>query len=559
MSTNSIPQPAATTFAVVDLVSATVEGRIRIPEFQRPLRWQWQDVQRLFDSIVKGYPIGNLLLWKRPAPEADIQLGSLRIKARHFDEGWWVVDGQQRLISLANALSEEGGGNSRFSLAYDLENGSVVGREKEESGYVIPLPILFDLQKLVRWFTKDHPEAIEKLDEASRITRVIRDYKVPAYLVDQNDEGILRDIFDRMNNYGKRLRKAEVFTALHTRGEGGGEPFSNFQQIAESIHAERGFGMIDDDTVMRAVLARRGGDVTRDIRIEFSKSTREGRDFGDESPEKAYREGGAALTRAIVFLQEEAGVPHFAFLAYRYLLVALTRFFAHFPSPRSRNQDLLTRWFWRATMTGPGPFSSSWTIAGRTLAARIKKNDEDGSVQALLESPIDNKLHLPKLTEFRTNTAPSRIVLSALWKLGPRSPLTGQVYDREQLSRAIEPDGTLAAVTPRIFSREPEKHRAWAANRMLIADEEELPGSLIDLLINRPLERSGDDNTFLASHAINTEMVFALVRGDKSDFLERRQTHIFYIVKDFLVRMAGIGFEDTLPLDSFDLDDMSEG
>lgn len=126
MTHQSISQPAARTFSVVDLVAAAIEGRIRIPEFQRPLRWQWEDVCRLFDSIVKGYPIGNLLLWKRPAPAADIKLGGLRFQARKFDEGWWVVDGQQRLTSLASALSEAGGRDERFALAYDLRGKKFV-------------------------------------------------------------------------------------------------------------------------------------------------------------------------------------------------------------------------------------------------------------------------------------------------------------------------------------------------------------------------------------------------------------------------------------------------
>ena len=145
---------------------------------------------------------------------------------------------------------------------------------REEDGYIVPLPILFDLQRLIRWFTKDHPEASEKLDEASRVTRAIREYQVPAYLVDQNDEAVLRDIFDRLNNYGKRLSRAEVFSALHPGRTSSDEPFYDFQRIAESIHGECGFGIVDDDTVLRAVLARRGGNVTRDIRVEFSNRTR---------------------------------------------------------------------------------------------------------------------------------------------------------------------------------------------------------------------------------------------------------------------------------------------
>ncbi|HEV7367457.1 DUF262 domain-containing protein, partial [Arenibaculum sp.] len=418
MSKSAVSQPAARTYSVVDLVNSALAGQMRIPEFQRPLRWQWQDVQRLFDSIIKGYPIGSLLLWKREAPDADIRLGALHFRARRFEEGWWVVDGQQRLTSLANALTEDGAKDERFSLAYDLEKGDFVKPGRGNANSVIPLPVIFDLEKLIRWFS-DHPEARDKLNDVSRITRSIREYQIPAYLVEQDDEKTLRDIFDRMNNYGKRLSLAEVFTALHSGG--GADPW-NFQRIAESVHAERGFGVIDDDTVMKAVLARRGGNITRDIRTEFSEAARHARDFGDESPEDAYREGERALARAIAFLQEEAGVPHFAFLSYRYLLVVLTRFFAHFPDPHQRNAELLKRWFWRASMIGPGPFSSSWTIAGRTLATCIRADDETASVQALLGNPIDSKPHLPALTGFRTNAAQSRIVLSALWALGPRSP-----------------------------------------------------------------------------------------------------------------------------------------
>jgi len=36
-------------------------GHVRVPSFQRGLRWEASDVQDLFDSIYRGYPIGSLL------------------------------------------------------------------------------------------------------------------------------------------------------------------------------------------------------------------------------------------------------------------------------------------------------------------------------------------------------------------------------------------------------------------------------------------------------------------------------------------------------------------
>ncbi len=591
MANHPISQPTAKTFSVVDLVAAALDGRLRIPEFQRPLRWQWKDVSRLFDSIVKGYPIGNLLLWTRPAPAAEVRLGALRIQTQEFQDGLWVVDGQQRLTSLANALSDIGAQAERFGLAYDLNQQQFVRmRQRENDGYTVPLPVLFDLQRLIRWFTKDYPEASEKLDEAARITRAIREYQVPAYLVEQQDESVLRDIFDRMNNYGKRLSRAEVFSALHPGYGRDHEPSLPFQRIAESIQDRLGFGMLDDDTVVRAVLARRGGNVTRDIRTEFStERTREPRDFQGETPEQAYREGEQALYRAVKFLQEDASVPHFAFLPYRYLLVVLTRFFAHFPEPHPRNRILLRRWFWRAAMIGPGPFSSSWTNAMEALANRITTDEESESIQRLLDAPIDAGLRHPKLTGFRTNVAGSRIILAALWDLHPRSLFTGKPYEREGLVEAVLPDGTLKGVARTIFKREPEGHMALAANRIFVVNEE-LPEPVDRLLVAPPLHEGvakaplppgeglgrgdqrvktgafcdtlphgrGDEQAFLASHALDPALVAALARDDQIRFLEQRQEKIARIVDDFLLRMAGTEHEDTPPLDSLDLDDLDD-
>ena len=252
-------------------------------------------------------------------------------------------------------------------------------------------------------------------------------------------------------------------------------------------------------------------------------------------------------------MQEDAGVPHFAFLPYRYLLVVLTRFFAHFPEPRPRNRILLGRWFWRAVMIGPGPFDSSWTNAMRMLATRIAAGGESESIQRLLGTPIDAALRCPKLTEFRTNVAESRIILAALWDLHPRSLLTDP-YERGQLVGAVQPDGTLNEVARTIFKREPEDHMALAANRIFVIDGE-LPEPVDRLLVAPPLHGKGDEQAFLASHALDPELVAALAQGDKIGFLEQRQRKIARTVDDFFSRMAGTGHEDTPPLDSFDLDD----
>ena len=251
-------RPTAATYQLEDLVAMVRNGQIRVPHFQRDFRWGREDVRRLFDSILKGYPIGSLLLWERPAEAAKLRLGALEIDAPEQDRALWVVDGQQRIISLVNAVDESGQHDERFALCYDLKNGDFVttnAANARSNGMVIPLPVLFDLEKLLAWFV-EHPEINQHVNEANSVTSTLRQYPISANQVKQEDPKVLRDIFDRMNNYGKALKRAEIFAALNAVDEQVDSEALTFELISEHIDADRAFGRIDADTVLKAVLAR---------------------------------------------------------------------------------------------------------------------------------------------------------------------------------------------------------------------------------------------------------------------------------------------------------------
>lgn len=72
---------AAETQAVEDLVALVARGGVRVPAFQRGLKWKEKDVVALFDSIYRGYPVGSILLRKGKAEANRIQVGSLAIDA----------------------------------------------------------------------------------------------------------------------------------------------------------------------------------------------------------------------------------------------------------------------------------------------------------------------------------------------------------------------------------------------------------------------------------------------------------------------------------------------
>ena len=51
---------------IADLLSDVKNGCISLPDFQRPFVWKDNKVRELFDSLLKGYPIGYIMLWESP-------------------------------------------------------------------------------------------------------------------------------------------------------------------------------------------------------------------------------------------------------------------------------------------------------------------------------------------------------------------------------------------------------------------------------------------------------------------------------------------------------------
>ncbi len=75
------------------------QGRIGLPEMQRPFVWSTSKVRDLIDSLYNGYPIGYIVTWQNPA------VGLKNDSSSNNKE--IIIDGQQRLTALKAALSGE--------------------------------------------------------------------------------------------------------------------------------------------------------------------------------------------------------------------------------------------------------------------------------------------------------------------------------------------------------------------------------------------------------------------------------------------------------------------
>ncbi|MFU8947904.1 DUF262 domain-containing protein [Mycetocola zhadangensis] len=86
---------------VGSLVASVENGTIQLPDLQRPFVWPATKVRDLFDSMYRGYPVGELMFWDVAATgETRSISGNDHVGASHQ-----IVDGQQRLTSLYAAIT----------------------------------------------------------------------------------------------------------------------------------------------------------------------------------------------------------------------------------------------------------------------------------------------------------------------------------------------------------------------------------------------------------------------------------------------------------------------
>ncbi|WP_235931679.1 DUF262 domain-containing protein [Actinomyces respiraculi] len=521
-------------YTIVELRELVRAGGLRVPQFQRSFRWEAKDVRDLLDSILRGYPIGSLLLWQREAPPGRLMIGALCVDAPERPDALWLVDGQQRVTSLVNVVDPDGAQDPRFALGYSLRDHEIVGAHRLNDHLVIPLADLFDFSRALRWladnpFAADHAEHVQ--DIAGRLNR----FSIPATVMMQADEGTLREVFDRINSRGKRLNAAEIFNAIH----GGPDPTLTTAGISASVDALTRFGQLGEQTIVQALLVRRHTDISRDIHGEFSESRRRVSSFPAENEADAYQATERALVAAVRYLQDYCAIPHLSFLPFRFQLLVLTRFFALFPDPYERNLVLLARWFWRTSANADVLGVSGSQTDLRAMAGLVVPGEESASVQRLLAAATrPGRPQVPDLSVFRATRASSKIILAALWNRHPIDPETGEALTQETLADQLETETTPSAlVTDLVAPSHLPTDAATAATKVIsLLDRRDLLGLL------RP-------DVDLASLLLDTDMLDCLQRNDVDGFLALRTAALRQYLTDFLDVHTAWDHDDTPPLE----------
>ena len=89
---------------VSSLIEEVLDGKIGLPDLQRPFVWADTKVKELLDSMMKGFPIGYVMLWASPSDYENAKTIGDNVKSYKRPDDL-VIDGQQRLTSLLAVMT----------------------------------------------------------------------------------------------------------------------------------------------------------------------------------------------------------------------------------------------------------------------------------------------------------------------------------------------------------------------------------------------------------------------------------------------------------------------
>ena len=379
------------------------QGGLWLPNIQRYFIWKEEQIERLFDSIMREYPIGNLLIWKTKEP----------VKMRKFIDNYKdglklidfyvpknkkikliVLDGQQRLQSLFIALR---GSYNRKELYFNVLSGK---EDKEDirfefkfleaskvdisQGWIKVKDIVYDnreydeiAEDIVEKINSKRP-LVSLSDDEKRLIRknilkLIKEFKDKeniAYTeldsVENPEAYKLNDIveiFIRANAGGTPLSKSDLmFSLLTAEWEEVEEDLANF---LEELNG--GAFAFSRDFVLKTSLILIGAGAKYDVMKFRKEENLKKMQQNWEEIKKSIKEIKDFLCK-YTFIRDDKALP--SYLA----LIPLIYFNYKYPEKwKNSNKETLAKWLTRVLLTGA--FSGS---SDTLLDALIRNINEKG-------------------------------------------------------------------------------------------------------------------------------------------------------------------------------------
>lgn len=227
---------------VDDLVRGVRIGRIGLPDLQRPFVWTDNKVRDLFDSMMKGYPIGYVMIWESPADYETKKNVIGKNEKIHDEPKELVIDGQQRLTALVAAMygvvvKDKNFADKEIKISFNpltREFAVWTPAYERDTEWISRISDVFlakeqnSIISLRRKFIKDANEGRAKknlgeltegeettIEDSINALLNLSDFSLPTLEIQYNaDEEAVADIFVRVNSGGQKLTENNFIQTL---------------------------------------------------------------------------------------------------------------------------------------------------------------------------------------------------------------------------------------------------------------------------------------------------------------------------------------------------------
>lgn len=320
------------------LVHDIRDGKLLLPEIQRGYVWKAPQVRNLFDSLYRGYPSGQLLVW-----ETDHLPFSRTVNVDDVDKGQrrpqLLLDGQQRLTSLAAVMLSlpllVRDSKKPIDVVFNVftEQFAVAGpRQRGETGWISVSKVFTGgaikvLREIRNGLSDEEEDAV--LDRLTRLDS-IKTYKYRVNVLEELSYDEVTEIFVRINSAGTTLAHADLALAqISSRWYGVTEELNTYQSAVWRKHSL----WLDNGILLRTMSLFLTGQsrLSQFFRGEHKKPFVE--DL--QSAWKRVREG---TDQALEFLVHNCKIDRLSLLPTNYVLITLAAFFDRFGTNVSSSQ-----------------------------------------------------------------------------------------------------------------------------------------------------------------------------------------------------------------------------
>ena len=412
-------------------------GRIGLPDLQRPFVWANEKVRNLYDSMLKGFPIGYIMLWESPenysSKMEDIGLNDKELKSPKS----LIIDGQQRLTALVATMygikvKDKNFKERNIKICYNplrevdrFENWSVAYERNPE--WISDLSVVFlakeqnTLSKLRRAYIKRLNESYEKnnlpilTDEQedlieNRLNELLGLEKYPVPVLDiyrSASEEEVAEIFVRVNSGGQKLNENDfILTLLSVYAKEDRDKIDSFCEKSHIPAAGTSYNnllIVEPVHLVRMIV----GVGFKRARLRYAYMLLRGKDLDsgivtEERRNENLAVFGAALSTVIdlnnwhAFLNiiAQGGYVSSKLIAadnsivFSYILYLIAKYEFHLENQKL--SSLFRRWFFMVSVTSY--FSSSVETDAEKLFADMKTLKNADELAAYLSSVIDSRL-----------------------------------------------------------------------------------------------------------------------------------------------------------------------